>query len=90
MLLTTVGPMMAAPLVHLWVQLPYVPARSPLFLASMIALLFAGAVYDRLSRGRFHPVSLWGAVALFVWGNLRALVIGPSDAWHQFAGWLIR
>jgi hypothetical protein len=91
MLLAAVGPMMAAALVHLWAQPPVPDAsRLPLFLASMASLLFAGAIYDRITRGRFHPVSLWGAVILFVWGNLRAVVIGPSDAWHQFAAWLIR
>jgi hypothetical protein len=30
------------------------------------------------------------AIALFVWANLRAAIIGPSEAWHQFAAWLIR
>lgn len=90
MLLATVGPMMSAALVHVWVQFPIVAARPPLFLASMASLLFAGAVYDRVSCGRFHPVSLRGAVILFVWGNVRAFVIGPSAAWHRFAEWLIR
>jgi hypothetical protein len=91
MLLIAVGPTMAAALVHLWAQAP-VPnvAKLPLFLASMASLLFAGAVHDRITLGRFHPVSLWGAVILFAWGNLRAGVIGPSDAWHQFAEWWIR
>jgi hypothetical protein len=91
MLLVAVGPMMAAALVHLWAQAP-VPnaAKLPLFLASMAGLLFAGAIYDRFTRGRFHAVSLWGAVILFVWGNLRAVVIGPSDAWHRFAAWWIQ
>jgi hypothetical protein len=91
MLLIAVGPMMAAALVHLWAQAPVSnAAKLPLFLASMASLLFAGAVYDRITRGRFHPVSLWGAVILFAWGNLRAVVIGPSDAWHQFAAWWIQ
>jgi hypothetical protein len=64
--------------------------KQPLFVASMAALLFTGAVYDRVTLGRFHPVSLWGAIILFAWGNLRAIVVGPSEAWHQFAAWLIR
>ena len=56
----------------------------------MTALLFAGTVYDHITRGRFHPVTLWGSIVLFIWGNLRAMVIGPSDAWHRFAAWLIQ
>ena len=54
------------------------------------SMLFSPAVYDRLTRGRFHPVTLWGAVILFAWGNLRAVAIGPSEVWHRFAAWLIR
>jgi hypothetical protein len=91
MLLAVVGPTMSAALVHLWAQPPMPDAaRLPLFLASMASLLFAGAIYDRVTRGRFDPVSLWGAVILFAWGNLRAVVVGPSDAWHDFARWLIQ
>jgi hypothetical protein len=87
MLLVVVGPMMNAPLLHLFVGLPGLPARPPLFIASMAALLFTPAVYDRVTRGRFHPVTLWGAVALFAFGNVRA-AIGSSDAWHRLAEWL--
>jgi hypothetical protein len=90
MLLVTVGPMLSAALVHVWLPLPNKEAQLPLFLVSMVALLFAGAVHDRVTLGRFHPVSLWVAVALFVWGNLRAVLIGPSDAWHRIAAWLIQ
>jgi hypothetical protein len=39
--------------------------------------------------GRIHPVSLWVAVAMLVWSNLRAMVVGPSETWHKFAEWLI-
>jgi hypothetical protein len=52
--------------------------------------LFAGAVHDRYSRGHIHPVSLWVALAMFVFSNLRAMVIGPSNAWRDFVTWLIR
>ena len=54
-----------------------------------LAFLFAGAVHDRLSRGRIHAVSLWVALAVFAWSNLRAVVIGPSEAWRDLATWLI-
>jgi uncharacterized membrane protein YozB (DUF420 family) len=90
MLLATIGALMNAPLAHLFANTAALRGKTPLFLLAMVALLSASAVYDRISRGRIHPVSLWGAVLLFAWGNVRALVIGPSDAWHQFAAWLIR
>jgi hypothetical protein len=84
MLLVVVGPMMNAPLLHFFVGLRGLPARPLLYIASMAALLFAPAVYDRVTRGRFNPVTLWGAVALFAFGNVRA-AIGSSDAWRRLA-----
>jgi hypothetical protein len=89
MLLATVGPLMGAPLAHLFAHTEALRGRAILFVIILAALLFAGAFYDRLTRGRFHPVTLWGAVALFVWGNLQAAVIGPSQWWHRLAAWLI-
>ncbi len=89
MLLATVSPMMNALLVHFFFINPGIPGRAILLLVPMAALLFAPAVYDRITRGRFHRVTLWGAVLLFAWGNLRATVIGPSKVWHEFAAWLI-
>jgi hypothetical protein len=91
MLLATVGAMMNAPLSHLNGRLPEAMKANPLsFLLPMVLLLGASGVYDRLSRGRIHPVSLWGAILLFAWGNVRELVIGPSRMWHQIADFLVR
>ena len=64
MLLATLGPLMNAPLAHLFAHTDALRGKSLLFLSVMVVLLFAGAAYDRLTRGHFHPVSLWGAVAL--------------------------
>jgi hypothetical protein len=89
MLLATVGPLMAAPLAHLMGHTPALRDKGPLILVPLVLLWSSHAVYDRLSRGRIHPVSLWGPVALFVWANLEATVIGPSAVWHRFAAWLI-
>jgi hypothetical protein len=91
MLLATVGAMMNAPLSHVHGRLPEAMKANPLsFLLPMVLLLGASAVYDRLSRGRIHPVSLWGAILLFAWGNVREMVIGPSRAWHQVADLIVR
>jgi hypothetical protein len=90
MLLATIGPMMGAPLAHFFSQARALPVRPPFFVASMAAMLFASVISDRLARSRAHPASLRGAVVLFVWGNLRALVIGPSETWHRLAEWLLR
>ena len=90
MLLATVGSLMGAPLVHLISHIPPLrDTKAPVILIPFVLLYFASAVHDRLRRGRIHPVSLWGAVALFVWANLRAAVINPNPNWRQFAGWLV-
>jgi len=90
MLLATVAAMMPAPLAHLIGHYPVVSSTPGIIVLPLGMLLFASAAHDRLALGRMHPVSLWGAVLLFAWANLRAVVIGPSDAWHVLAAWLIR
>ncbi len=90
MLLAIIGPLMNAPLAHFFANTAVLRGTVLPFLAMMITLLAASAVYDRVTSGRVHPVSLWGAVLLFAWGNVQAVVIGPSAEWHRFAAWLIR
>jgi hypothetical protein len=90
MLLATVGGLMPAPLAHLIGHLPSLNEMGPIIVVPTLLFLFASAAYDRISLGRMHPVSLWGAVAIFVWESLLNIVIGPSAAWHHFARWLVR
>jgi uncharacterized membrane protein YozB (DUF420 family) len=91
MLLATMGSMMPAALTHIIGHSPVLrEITAPIIVFPLFMLLFARAVYDRLSQGSIHPISLWVALALFVWSNLRAVVIGPSEAWHNFAEWLIK
>jgi hypothetical protein len=89
MLLATVGSLMAAPLAHLLGRLPVLRDIPPIILIPLAVLYLSGAVYDRFTSGRFHPVSLWGGVALLAWAQFRAAILGPSDAWHAFAAWLV-
>jgi hypothetical protein len=89
MLLAAVGSMMAAPLIHLMSYFPPLRAVPPLILLPLAALYFSSAIHDRLTLGRMHPVSKWVGLTLLLFAMLRAVVIGPSAAWHQFAGWLI-
>jgi hypothetical protein len=62
----------------------------PIIVVPIALFLFASAVYDRVSLGRMHPVSLWGPVIIFVSDILRNIVIGPSAAWHHIAQWVVR
>ena len=88
-LLATVGSMMAAPLAHLISYFPALRAFPPVILLPLAALYFSSAIYDRLVHGRVHPVSLWGGVGLLAFSLLRGGLIGSSDAWHRFVGWLV-
>lgn len=67
MLLATIGALLNAPLAHFIAHTPALKQKGPLvILPFMIALLLASAIFDKFARGRIHPVSLWGAVALFL------------------------
>jgi len=91
MLLATVGPLMTAPLAHLFAQLPDSFNRQPPIyrILMLLALFFSCAIYDRVTLGRFNKVSLWVGLALFLWVNFLARVIVPSNAWHYIAAWLV-
>jgi len=87
MILATIGMMMPASVGHLvGHNFPAMPALVPLLL---IILFIAPAVYDRIRFGRFHPITLWGGILLIAWGNVRAILIGPSAGWREFVAWLI-
>jgi hypothetical protein len=90
MLLATAGALMNAPLAHFIAGFSMFDKAPFVILLPMVLLLSASAVYDKLTLGKIHPVSGWGATALFIYANLRAGLIGPSAAWHSFAGWLVR
>jgi len=91
MLLAMLGGLSNTPLGHVvghWTALQ--PWAGIIFPVSTAVFLSTSAVHDRVSEGRIHPVSLWGAVLLFAGGSLFFVVIQPSAAWREFATWLIR
>jgi hypothetical protein len=69
-------------------RLPWVHDRPPVILLIFGAFLAAGAVHDRLTTGRIHPVNKWGAVAVFLTVPLRFAISGTSG-WERVATWLI-
>lgn len=85
----TVSTTLGAPFTHFIAETPALAAIPNVIVPPLMIFWFGNAAFDRLALGRFHPVSLWGGLALFVWGNLRAIVLQPSDAWHDFGSWLI-
>lgn len=64
-------------------------ANPALFFGTTGLFVVAMVLYDRRSRGRVHPVTLWGGVALMLSFPGR-LAIAKTDFWQNFAAWLIR
>jgi hypothetical protein len=56
----------------------------PVFFGLTDLFVIALAVWDLRSRGRLHPVTLWGGLLLIASQPLR-LVISGTDAWMSFA-----
>lgn len=80
---------MGAPLTHFIAETPTLAAIPNVIVPALMIFWFSSAVFDKLAFGRIHPVSLWGGIALFAWGNVRAIVLQPSEAWHSVGGLLI-
>jgi hypothetical protein len=55
-----------------------------------LAFLFivAGIIFDLRTRGRVHPVYVWGGTLLLVSVPLR-LALSTTDAWKAFAQWTV-
>lgn len=92
-MLLALTPLVGEPIVHL---IGHLAGRWPAFQGAAIfaqpfglIFLFASAIYDKVSQGRVHPVSLWVPILVIVWGTVMNLVVGPSVAWREFAVWLI-
>jgi hypothetical protein len=64
-----------------------VPGFSMMDLAVDLFLLSI-VVWDVASRGRLHPVTLWGGLALIAAQPLRML-LSQTPAWLAFAGWAV-
>lgn len=87
MLLATIAILDAA--IARWPYVMDIQLPEPWFnIADLIAdaYLIAIATWDFASRGRLHPVTLWGGLALIVSQPLRAVLWGTA-AWLGFAGW---
>lgn len=69
-------------------RLPGVLSLGPFaFFGLAFLFMLTGIVYDKWSRGRIHPVYLWGGAALVISVPLR-LAISSTGAWRSFGGWL--
>lgn len=87
MLLATVTLLEAA---IIRIPLDFIAAGVP-FTSFGTACLFivALAIYDKRVRGKFHPVTLWGGIAVIL-SQPFALLIMNTQVWNDFAVWLVR
>lgn len=59
-----------------------------LLLGSTAMFVLAIGIHDRRSRGRVHPVTLWGGLALLLSFPGR-VAMARTDLWQHVAAWLI-
>jgi hypothetical protein len=71
-------------------RLPGMLALGPLaFFGVAFLFMFAGVLYDLVSRGRVHPAYIWGGAVLVASVPLR-LAVSSTDAWKALAQWTVR
>lgn len=78
--------LMAAPMARFPGVLPLGPLA---FYGLAFIFLFAGVIYDWVSRRRVHPAYVWGGGLLVLSVPLR-LALSGTAAWKSFAEFLIR
>jgi hypothetical protein len=70
-------------------RIPILAAGGPAaFFAVTTGFIIAAVIYDYVTTGRLHPVSLWGGGVLAASFPGR-LALGDTEAWTVFAQWLI-
>ena len=60
----------------------------PVFFGIAIAIVLACVAIDTVRQRVLHPAFAWGTALIMVMLPLR-LIIGTTDTWARFAGWLI-
>jgi hypothetical protein len=83
--------LLPAPLAHVIGHNPWSAGLPAAIIMVPIGFFLGGAILrDFLVARRVHALTWAVALLMFVSGPVRAGVVGPSSAWHDFAGWLIR
>jgi hypothetical protein len=63
--------------------------KPALFFGAVGIFIFAMALYDRRTRGRVHPVTLWGGLVIMLSFPGR-MAFAKTDLWLSVAEWLVR
>jgi hypothetical protein len=64
------------------------PLGPAVFFGLAFLYILAGVIYDWASRGRVHPVYVWGGALLAISVPVR-LAISRTEAWKRFAEWAV-
>jgi hypothetical protein len=91
MLFAALAGMTPTPVAHIighWVgPQPWADALFPLSALFFVSLI---AVYERVTEGHVHPVTLWLGVLVVAMERVLTLVVQRTEAWRSFAQWLVQ
>ena len=94
LMLLALGQLVVTPMIHLSGYLtghwPALTGRlTPVVFLGGFSLQFAGAAYEKLSRGRIHPLFLWVPFLEIVATVALLTILMPSAGWRRLAMWLV-
>lgn len=70
-------------------RFPFAFFQNPLvFFGVTDAFIIVCGTYDLATRGRIHPATVWGGIAIIA-SQILSLLIGISPIWSRFSAWLI-
>lgn len=70
-------------------RFPFAFFQNPLvFFGVTDAFIIACGTYDLVTRGRVHPATVWGGIAIIA-SQILSLLIGFSAVWSRFSTWLV-
>ena len=71
-------------------RLPFVTGKPPVIAVLVLAFVFAGAVYDLVSRRRVHPSYFFSVPLAFLATPPIAMLLSATGAWHRITAVLLR
>ena len=71
-------------------RLPFVSGNTPLIGVAVLAFLFAGPLYDLVTRRRVHPSYFFSVPLAFLTIPPVVLQLAATGAWHRIAAALLR
>jgi hypothetical protein len=86
MLMATAGPLVG-PGVSRW---PIVSGNSAAIGIIVVAFLFAGPIYDLVTRRRIHPAYIVGVVLGLLGAPPVVMAMAATGTWHSIAAWMMR